>query len=130
MNTTKSEPNGKDAEYEAIVRSQHRTLLRKLQAEVFNKQKEEIESNAIEHTMPICDHLNEQNLIEMECEPWKALKNVLEISGIRSSVSIGGLHPGKTYRFSVRACVKDLIDGCGPEKVVLAATLSNQLTFY
>lgn len=103
--------------------------MEKLQEEAFNKQEEDKHSYVIEHAKPICEQLepNGENLTELDCEPVEVFKTTVEIPGFRHSVGVTDLEPGKTYRFSIRACVKNLANGCGPEKVLLASTISKEL---
>ncbi|XP_073826924.1 secreted decoy of InR [Musca autumnalis] len=73
-------------------------------------------------TRPTISYKKENNCVERE-----EFKSDYEISGDTHFFILKGLQPHTMYRISLRACVKDLANGCGPETILWAETVSKSL---
>ncbi|KAI8129375.1 hypothetical protein FF38_13017 [Lucilia cuprina] len=101
----------------------------KLRNQTIIKQEEAKETYILPHPYPVCNQSNPniQDQTENKCIPLERYEDAIEIPGHRHSYILNNLEPEQTYRISLRACVKDLANGCGPEKVILAETVSKRL---
>lgn len=104
-------------------------IFRQLENQIIEKQEEGKESFIIPHPYPVCNQTNPniQDQTENKCTPLDFFENAIEIPSQRHSYILNNLEPEKTYRISLRACVKDLANGCGAARVVLAETVSKRL---
>lgn len=90
------------------------------------QQEEGKESYFCTHPYPVCNQSNPniQDQAENKCIPLERYEGAIEVPSHRHSYLLNHLKPETTYKISVRACVKDLANGCGPAKVILAETVS------
>ncbi|XP_065371804.1 insulin-like growth factor 1 receptor [Calliphora vicina] len=93
------------------------------------KQEEAKEMYILPHPYPVCNQSNPniQDQAENKCIPLDRYDGAIEIPSHRHSYILNNLSPEITYRISLRACVKDLANGCGAENVILAETVSKRL---
>uniref|UniRef100_A0A1I8M7B5 Receptor L-domain domain-containing protein n=1 Tax=Musca domestica TaxID=7370 RepID=A0A1I8M7B5_MUSDO len=64
---------------------------------------------------------------ENNCVEREELAYDHEIAGDRHSFTLTGLQPLTMYRVALRACVDGLANGCGPETILWAETVSKRL---
>lgn len=100
-----------------------------LEDQNIQKQEEAKETYVLVHPYPVCNqtHPNAQDQAENKCMPLETFEGAIEINSQQYSHILKNLDPEKIYRISLRACVKDLPNGCGAEKVVFAQTVSKSL---
>lgn len=100
-----------------------------LEKQNIQKQEEAKETYVLTHPYPVCNqtHPNAQDQAENKCTPLETFEQAIVVNSQRHSYILADLKPEKMYRISLRACIKDLPNGCGAEKVILAQTVSKSL---
>lgn len=127
----KSKSSGQNSPKASNQTGEERVIMafNKLEDQNIQKQEEAKETYVLTHPYPVCNqtHPNAQDQAENKCTPLETFELGIEVNSQRYSYILADLNPEKIYRISLRACIKDLPNGCGPEKVILAQTVSKSL---
>ena len=127
----KSKSSGQNSPKSSNQTGEERVIMafNKLEDQNIQKQEEAKEAYVLTHPYPVCNqtHPNAQDQAENKCTPLETFELGIEVNSQRYSYILADLNPEKIYRISLRACIKDLPNGCGPEKVILAQTVSKSL---
>lgn len=79
--------------------------------------------------LPVCNKTNPSTSHKKEnnCQALEQIEADITLSGDTHMYLLTNLKPHTTYRISIRACVNGLVNGCGPETLLWAETVSKTL---